>query len=303
MEIRKSMNAPGIRILTPEDAPALEAFLLPRIDSSMFLLGNLRAAGAEYRDVPYSGVYAARFAGGRITGVAAHYWNGNLIVQAESGAEELCRAAAGASRRPVAGILGPGDQVEAVRRMVGVDRSAVRMDETEFLYGLDLLSLIVPDPLSSGRVLARPAEPRDLDLLARWRVEFSIEGLGAEDGPELREESRDSVGRSIRERRTWILEADGQPVSSSGFNSAIREAVQVGGVWTPPPLRRRGYARAVVAASLLSARADGTRKGILFTGRGNLAAQKAYAALGFRRAGDYRILLLRSPLNITAAGA
>jgi RimJ/RimL family protein N-acetyltransferase len=300
---RDSMDTSRIRILKSADEPALEAFLLPRIDSSMFLLGNLRAAGAEYRDVPYSGTYAARFAGGRIAGVAAHYWNGNLIVQAESGTEELCRAAAGASRRPIAGILGPGDQVEAARRMLGVDGSAVQMDETEFLYSLDLPALVVPDPLSSGGVTARPAESRDLDLLARWRVEFSIEGLGAEDAPKLRDESRDSVERSIREGLIWVLEAAGRPVSTGGFNSAVREAVQVGGVWTPPPFRRRGYARSVVAAALLSARKQGTQKGILFTGKRNFAARKAYAALGFRRIGDYRILLLRSPRNIHPADA
>jgi predicted GNAT family acetyltransferase len=57
----------------------------------------------------------------------------------------------------------------------------------------------------------------------------------------------------------------------------------------------------VVAAALLSARKQGTQKGILFTGKRNFAARKAYAALGFRRIGDYRILLLRSPRNIHPA--
>jgi predicted GNAT family acetyltransferase len=91
---------------------------------------------------------------------------------------------------------------------------------------------------------------------------------------------------------------DGEPVATSAFNTAIREAVQVGGVYAPPAQRGRGYARAVVAASLLSARAEGTQKGILFTGLGNLPAQKAYRSLGFRCVGDYRILLLRTPVEL-----
>jgi RimJ/RimL family protein N-acetyltransferase len=296
------MPSSSIRLLTQEDKSALEAFLLPRIDSSMFLIGNLRATGLEYRDLPYYGTYAARFDDGKIAGVAAHYWNGNLILQAENGAAELCREAVKASRRPVAGMIGPGAQVESVKRALGLDPAGIQMDETENLYRLDLIALTVPDLLSSGAAKARPAEPGDLDLLAEWRVEFSMEGLGAQDGPALRRECRESIGRSIRERRTWILEAEGKPASTSSFNSAVREAVQVGGVWTPPPLRRRGYARAVVAASLLSARADGVQKGILFTGRSNLPAQKAYAALGFRHAGDYRVLLLRLPMNIMPGG-
>jgi predicted GNAT family acetyltransferase len=103
--------------------------------------------------------------------------------------------------------------------------------------------------------------------------------------------------RSLKERRTWILEEQGKPVACSSFNTAIKEAVQVGGVWTPPELRSRGYGRAVVAASLLDARAEGVTKAILFTGENNIAAQKAYVALGFRHIGDYRIVLLHSPLE------
>ena len=64
-----------------------------------------------------------------------------------------------------------------------------------------------------------------------------------------------------------------------------------------PELRRRGYARAVVASSLLDARAEGTDKAILFTGENNVAAQKAYESLGFRHIGHYRLVLLSEPLE------
>jgi predicted GNAT family acetyltransferase len=35
---------------------------------------------------------------------------------------------------------------------------------------------------------------------------------------------------------------------------------------------------------------------ILFTGKQNVPAQRAYEALGFRPIGDYRILILRDPI-------
>lgn len=38
-------------------------------------------------------------------------------------------------------------------------------------------------------------------------------------------------------------------------------------------------------------------KAILFTGESNIAAQKAYAALGFQHIGDYRLVFLKSPLE------
>jgi predicted GNAT family acetyltransferase len=130
--------------------------------------------------------------------------------------------------------------------------------------------------------------------LVGWRVGFSVESLGAEDTPQLWKQCRASVERSLKDGLTWVLLDRGQPVSTSSFNTAIAEAVQVGGVWTPPELRSRGYGRSAVAASLLDARAEGAVKSILFTGIGNLPAQRAYSALGFRRLGDYRLLLLRS---------
>jgi predicted GNAT family acetyltransferase len=58
------------------------------------------------------------------------------------------------------------------------------------------------------------------------------------------------------------------------------------------------YGRAAVAASLLDARAPGATKAILFTGEDNIAAQKAYVALGFRQVGSYRLLLLKSPIRV-----
>jgi predicted GNAT family acetyltransferase len=63
-------------------------------------------------------------------------------------------------------------------------------------------------------------------------------------------------------------------------------------VYTPPSLRGRGYARAVVAGSLLAARARGVRQAVLFTGKDNDHAQRAYRALGFTVVGDYGVVLL-----------
>ena len=80
----------------------------------------------------------------------------------------------------------------------------------------------------------------------------------------------------------------------SGYNAKIAEAVQIGGVFTPPELRSKGYARALVAASLEAAHESGIGTGLLFTARDNIPAQRAYTALGFREIGDYRICAFRT---------
>jgi predicted GNAT family acetyltransferase len=282
-----------IRVLQPGDEAALEAFLLPCIETSMFLLGNMRAAGLVDGGKHLQGTYVAAFDADRIVGVVAHYWNGNLIVQAPVQLEALCWSAVEASGRIVRGVIGPAAQVQAARDALELDEGATQMDETEHLYSLSLADLVVPENLRTGRLTGRRIEGRDVDQVTAWLVAFALESLGEEDRPGLWERTRASVERKRAQGITWILEDRGRPVSTSGFNTTTAEAVQIGGVYTPPELRSRGYGRAVVAASLLDARAEGAERSILFTGVANIPAQRSYEALGYRHIGDYRLLLLR----------
>ena len=306
---------PTIRILEPQDQPTLEAFCLPRVATSMFLLSNSRAAGLADRGERYQATYAGAFWDGskdaiqECVGVVAHCWNKMLIPQAPAHLDALWRAAVRASGRAIGGALGPAEQVtemvEAWRAEGGT--LDVQLDEVEKLYVLPLEELRVPDALrpasTRGPLLrGRRITAQDVEQAIDWTVAFDVEGLGEEEGPKLRESAQVSVRRKLQDGHLWVVEArtaegNWAPVALSGFNAALREAVQIGPVYTPPELRRQGYARAVVAASLLDARAEGVQTAILFTGEDNLPAQKAYAALGFRRAGAFRLVLLRTPIE------
>jgi uncharacterized protein len=68
--------------------------------------------------------------------------------------------------------------------------------------------------------------------------------------------------------------------------------VQIGGVWTPPALRGKGYGKSVVAGSLLAARSQGVKRAILFTGDNNQAAQAVYRGIGFLPTGEKYGLVL-----------
>jgi predicted GNAT family acetyltransferase len=91
-----------------------------------------------------------------------------------------------------------------------------------------------------------------------------------------------------------VLEADGALAAYSAFNARLPEIVQVGGVWTPRPQRGRGFARAVVAASLLEARAEGVARAVLFTE--SPAARRCYEALGFRKVSEYGLVIFTHPV-------
>jgi predicted GNAT family acetyltransferase len=282
-----------IRVLRSGDEPALEAFLLPRIETSMFLLGNMRAVGLEDGGEHLQGTYVAAFDGDQIVGAVAHYWNENLILQAPVQANALCHTAVEASGRKLMGLIGPAAQVQAVKEDLDLSEDEILMDEIENLYSLRLADLIVPDGLDSGRLTVRRIQPGDVEQVTEWLVAFSLEALHEVDSPALWELVRTGVQRKQVQGLTWILHDRDEPVSTSGFNTRTAEVVQIGGVYTPPELRRRGYGRAVVAASLLDARAEGVNSSILFTGVENVAAQRSYEALGYQHIGDYRLLRLR----------
>jgi RimJ/RimL family protein N-acetyltransferase len=268
---------PIIRILQPGDEAALRAFVLPRLASSVFLLSNMQAAGLADHGEVYQGSYAAAFEGDAIVGVAAHYWQGNLVLQAPKHSALLWRAAVRASGRPLSGMVGPAEQVTTVFQQLA----------------LTLAELVVPPALASGALRGRAMEPRDLELITNWRVGYALEALGEPDTPETHARCRAAIERQLNEGRMWLVETQGQPVACSGFNAVTPEVVQVGGVWTPPALRSRGYARAAVATSLLAARAQGVPLAVLFAGDYNIAAQKAYRSLGFRQVGEFRLVRLK----------
>ena len=88
-----------------------------------------------------------------------------------------------------------------------------------------------------------------------------------------------------------MLERDGAPVAYAAYNAAVPTCVQIGGVWTPPDLRGQGFARAVVAGSLLAARERDVQRSVLFTEVDNHFAKSAYRALGYERIGDYGMVM------------
>jgi ribosomal protein S18 acetylase RimI-like enzyme len=280
------------RLLGPGDEAALDTFLARAADTSMFLRSNAHAAGLVDRGAPMQGTYVGAFEAGRLAAVVAHCWNGVLLVQAATHAGRLAREAVHRSGRAICGLSGPWEQVAAVRVALGLDRIRASKVSREDLYALNLVDLIVPQALESGALRCRHPMPSEVDLLVAWRVTFCVEALGTEDGPDLRHSARAEIDL-LRERDAdWVLVDGATPVSYSSFNAMLSDIVQVGGVWTPPELRGRGYGRAVVAGSLLAARRAGVRRAVLFTDPRNPAARTAYRALGFRIVGDYGLVLL-----------
>jgi RimJ/RimL family protein N-acetyltransferase len=281
---------PIIRPLGPADVPVLEAFLERHADSSLFLRANLRAAGIVDRGEPLQATYVGAF-DDDLVGVAAHCWNGNILLQAPAFLTSVVRAAVERSGRGVMGLIGPWAQLCAARRALAMENRRARLESCEDLFALGLPDLVRPAGLDAPGVRCRRTRESDLDLVTQWRVAYSVEILGAAEDDTLRAEARTDIERQHREGSAWLLEHEDTPLAFSSFNASLPDVVQIGGVFTPPEHRGRGYARAVVGGSLIAAAATGVRRAILFTGDDNVAARRAYEAIGFRPIGDYGLLL------------
>ena len=294
------MTQPAVRILENTDQPALESFLRPHLESSMFLLSNSRSYGLEDRGERLQGCYVGAFEDGELVGVAGHFRNGFVIPQAPRHLEALWRAAVANSGFPLIGLNGPAAQCFAVRDALAVPEENLHLNFLEKLYRLNLAHLIVPPQLASGALTARRLTEADLDTVTPWFVAYNVEALSAEENDTLRREARVRAQRGVDSRQTWIVRRGEQPVAMSSFNATLAEAVQIGGVYTPPEHRSRGYARAAVAQSLLDARAEGVETAILFTDVEHTAAHKSYTSLGFEIIGDYAIIMFKEPVTPAA---
>lgn len=270
----------------------LDAFLADHTDTSMFLRANARAAGLIDRGAPLEATYVAVLERGHVAGVAAHCWNGIVLVQAPAHAGALACEAVRRSGRPVSGLSGPWDQVVAARAALGLASAPTAKDSRDALYGLDIARLVLPRLLVGGELRVRHPTPTELALLVTWRVSFSGEALGTPETPELRRMSEAEIALQHERGADWVLVARDTLVAYAAFNAMLPEIVQIGGVWTPPAERGRGYARSVVAGALLAAREQGVRRAVLFADPANAAARRAYCAIGFRIVGDYGLVLL-----------
>jgi len=276
-----------IRLLGPKDEAALEAFLSQHRDSSMFLRSNVRLSGLVYRQAAFHGQYLAAFSGEHIVSVVAHAWNGMLLLQAPERAAEVARAAVATSGRRVTGILGPRAHVAAVREALSLDDAPLQTVRDETLFALDLAQLVVPK-LDEALEL-RPPQPSDRATLIYWRIAYNVETIEGKDTPDAVAAAGAWFDYLVADGTARLATKGNELLSLSAFNAQLPDVVQLGGIFTPPAARRRHYARAAIAASLVAARDRGVQRAVLFAHNEN--AIRCYESLGFTPVGDFGLVL------------
>lgn len=294
-----------IRLLDEDDRDALDRLLAERPDETMFFRSNILRAGIVYTGADFTAQYLGLFRDGAIRAVVGHCWNGIVLLHDPDVGRpltpSLARSAVALSRRPVTGLIGGWSSVMAVRAALGMAERATNMVSHDILFGLDLDALQVPSQLQAPGakpengdvgIRFRRADERDFHGLVAYRMHYHKETLGSLDNPGLVAQCQREIRTSLEDDAfVLITGSDDFLLSCSFFNARVPDTVQIGGVYTPLPLRGQGYGRMVVAGSLLIARDQGVSRSILFTGQDNPAAQAAYRALGYQPVGDYGLIL------------
>ena len=144
----------------------------------------------------------------------------------------------------------------------------------------------VDDPPHPARGALRSPESDERDLLVRWWEEFASEA-----GMPGAAQAGATVDARLRQQGLLVWD-DEQPVSMIGLNPPVAGVVRIGPVYTPPQLRRRGYAGSAVAACSRRALAGGAARCMLFTDLANTTSNKIYAEVGYRRCGDWEEIAL-----------
>ncbi|MFQ3231373.1 GNAT family N-acetyltransferase [Reinekea sp.] len=282
------------RLLNNEDQPSLIDLLMQHASTSLFILSNINKSQIAYTGALYEGRYYGAFEGSALVGVLVHYWNGNIMAQGEASAVENLWQTFRTELTSVKGFVGRDDLCLALRRNFDSEpgEKSYSVASQEMLYELELNTLNKPELLVGKNIDCKIATEADLVFLIPWRVAYNIEALGEVQSPTLLANVTNSLIQNIKEGTTYVLWSGDTPLATTNFNAKTNPYVQVGGVWTPVELRGKGYARAVVAASLLDAVDKGFSHSILFTDTANIAAQKAYESIGYRHCGEFGLYIL-----------
>lgn len=144
--------------------------------------------------------------------------------------------------------------------------------------------------LGEGLAL-EPARPRDLESVIENSARQYVEDLKVDRYGQDPDGFRERHRVELRDGRWWVARERGQVRFQLHVGPENDEVVQIGGVFTAPEVRGRGWATRGVAAACarLLDRVPGVS---LFCDESNAAARTAYERVGFRQRFWYRSWLL-----------
>jgi len=146
---------------------------------------------------------------------------------------------------------------------------------SERIYRLDTVR--APAHLSGSM---RTATEDDFDLALEWLQAFATD-TGEPTNSDPAGSARRFIPARPGTRALMLWEVDGQPVSMAGYTGPTPHGMRISAVYTPPNLRKRGYASACVATLSQHLLDEGRQFCFLFTDLANPTSNHIYQQIGY----------------------
>lgn len=152
------------------------------------------------------------------------------------------------------------------------------------------LRQVIHPTYSQGHM--RYATLDDLELLAQWFVDFTVEALRDVEEISL-SAARERLYKKIEEKTIYVWD-DREVVCLVGTSRPTATGIAIGPVYTPPHLRGRGYASSCVAQVSQRQLDSGKSFCTLFTDLANPTSNHIYQAIGYRPVCDYTVYTFKN---------
>jgi GNAT superfamily N-acetyltransferase len=265
MEVREFQNA-------AEFLKLAEGFLMQHEAENNLVLGQaLRLArGESIGNAPV--VFYAVEDAGKVLVTGMHNQPYRLVLSRGPG-PAIATIGDWIARKKVdlSGVIGiPESVLMYTRAWTKLTRDKLKGGHRLRIYQLEQLR---PAAAVPGRL--ELATMADLELLAQWSVAFTRDVEQPITGGE-----RAMAERAIREGRLFVWK-DPHPVSMAAWAGPTPRGVRINFVYTPPELRRRGYASATVSGLTKKLLDSGRKFVFLFTDLSNPTSNKIYQQMGY----------------------
>jgi hypothetical protein len=182
-------------------------------------------------------------------------------------------------------VMGVGRCVEAIEALLPIPPTT-RIEY--FLMTLHRTSFRRVLPVDAPGVHVRRADPYDADALFPLQKGYEMEEVIIDPSHFSDAQCMRFLKRSLKDELVYVAEKDGEPVAKAATNARGFTVDQVGGVYTVPHERGKGFG-AVVVAELLKETFLEKQAACLFVKKRNRPAIALYDRLGFAPVTDYVI--------------
>ena len=209
-----------------------------------------------------------------VLGVALSTPPHNLVLSLPFPADALTALLTDTAELDLPGVVGPMAEAEVFA--AGWREQKHGTSSVTMRLGVYALEQVIPATPVPGRL--RPAMPGDVAFAQEWIKAFHAEVTPHGPPP----------SGMVDLRGHYFWEVDGVPVTSVCAVPATPQGAVINAVYTPPALRRRGYATATVAAASAIMLREGCRLCFLFTDLANPTSNGIYQRIGYRYVDEFR---------------